>query len=303
MKKNLALVLLLTALVLCASSASAFSYIHLLDTSPFLTNSGQHIPFVLLTDSAYNWSDTGKQYMPENIAHYGAARPVYMASSSMGPYTYDAVTVDQFYPNSLSGYLTFKYRGEQSNNYMYTCEQYVLSSDEYYDYGACAAELAADDARWATDGSDRAVARYLHDWLCERLTYESLHGTEMGFGEVLFHSTGLAGLTYGFGMCTAYAHAYQCLLRCAGIECFAVGGDAFNGSITGRHRWNIARLDGQWCFFDVGWDDSKRGIKYDYFAISKAQMGKDHWLDEDSEAFCNFLMNGGFDRAIANFGR
>lgn len=82
-------------------------------------------------------------------------------------------------------------------------------------------------------------------------------------------------------------------------------GIATAGGIQGPHSWNIVRPDGQWCFVDVTWDDTEKdGVYgYDYFAVSKAKTDRNHQLYSEKEAFCNFLMNGGLDRAVRNFGR
>jgi len=81
-------------------------------------------------------------------------------------------------------------------------------------------------------------------------------------------------------VCAGYARAYQYLLNRLGIECAYVKGQCLDGE---WHAWNIVRLEGDYYYVDVTFDDrsntderknSKAGVSYDYFCITTAELLK-----------------------------
>ncbi len=109
--------------------------------------------------------------------------------------------------------------------------------------------------------TDYEKAKYLHDYLCETVTYKE--------GESDYAYTALLN---GIADCGGYADAYKELLLAVGILCDTVHGVAS----TGPHAWNMIWLDGKCYFTDVTWDDARFDIIYDYFMISYEKMEKDH---------------------------
>ncbi len=327
--KKVVLFLLMVVLMMPAAAwaESYFTYVHLLDEQPIQVGEAPLIPFVVLTNNPSSakfaaqedWlSQNGKSVLENNIVR---SMNVLFWSEEKGRFMTDVDTwqegktgiysnggtVNAFYPDSMSGYISFLYPGAQSST-MLTSEKYLLTPDQYYDFPAVLVYEAVADAQWKTNGSDYEVARYLHNWLCDRITYTEsgiAPGGENSYPNHVYCAKGLHGLKSGYGRCITYANAYQILLRAAGIDAFVVDGSATAGSVTAGHAWNIVRLDGKWCFVDVTWDDTKKtGVyKYDYFAVSKAKMDEKHYLDAEDEAFCRFLMDGGLDRAVRNFGQ
>lgn len=43
-----------------------------------------------------------------------------------------------------------------------------------------------------------------------------------------------------------------------------------------EHAWNMVKLDGKWYHIDTLWDQTKSGIRYNYFLVSASQIKKDH---------------------------
>lgn len=329
MKKAMALLLALVLLAPAAAGAETyFTYVHLLDEQPIQVGDASWIPFVILTNNPSSaeqakqadWiSKSDKSVMESNIERRAEAgfwseeKGRFFATTTdqwqegVTGIAKNAAVVEAFYPDSMSGYISFLYPGHQ-DSFMLTGEKYVLTPDQYYDFPAVMVDEAVADARWSTNGSDYEVARYLHNWLCDRITYADNGcppGWDSAFENVMYYSSGMHGLKSGYGKCNTYAYAYQILLRTAGIEAFVLDGYAMSGGAKVGHAWNIMHLDGQWYFADVTWDDTKKtGVyEYDYFAVSKAEMDENHYLSSEDEAFCRFLMEGGLDRAVRNFGR
>lgn len=112
----------------------------------------------------------------------------------------------------------------------------------------------------------------LHDALCTRTVY--------GGTDDLRH-TAAGALLMGTAQCEGYAQAMALLCRMAGIPCGVVTGTACTSDgRTERHAWNIALLDGETVYLDVTWDDQDTQgiIGHWYFALSEAEIEKDHFI-------------------------
>ena len=124
--------------------------------------------------------------------------------------------------------------------------------------------------------SDYQNAKMLHDYLAKNCYYDwgKIHNDTTTANDALFGNGGT--------VCAGYADAYNLLLNIAGIEAYYVHGTGYTGSGSGPHAWNMAEIDGKWVYFDVTWDDPdcRDFIMYDYFAISEAQMSRDHSWDK-----------------------
>lgn len=122
-------------------------------------------------------------------------------------------------------------------------------------------------------GSDYDKAKVLHDRLIDAVTYTSSTNDQNTYG----------ALVEGKAVCNGYARAYQHLLQKAGIPAWYVRGSSINPN-TGNpeeHAWNLVKLDGQWYYTDVTWDDQKNDTFYAYFNITTAQLLADHTLDSN----------------------
>lgn len=88
--------------------------------------------------------------------------------------------------------------------------------------------------------------------------------------------TAYGALINGIAVCDGYTKAAQLLLNKLDIENHYVVGYG-NGEL---HSWNLVKLDGQYYFMDVTWDDpvpDKPGnVRYNYFLVTSKQLAKDH---------------------------
>ena len=92
--------------------------------------------------------------------------------------------------------------------------------------------------RRETDGSEYAMALWLHDWELDQLEYD----------HSLNYCSAESGLTRHLGTCESYQRIYAKLLNAAGIA---------NGRVEGNgHTWNAVKIDGKWCQMDLTWDDT-----------------------------------------------
>lgn len=128
--------------------------------------------------------------------------------------------------------------------------------------------------------SEREKVKAVHDWLCINVAYDYdnyLNDT------IPRTSYGIEGpIQYGKSVCQGYAEAFEAFMDTLGIECELISGTATNSSgHTGGHAWNKVKINGNWYWIDVTWDDpvpDRPGIvyRYDYFLISEEQMNRNH---------------------------
>lgn len=103
----------------------------------------------------------------------------------------------------------------------------------------------------------------IHDRLAARITYsEAAHAHD---------SSG--ALVDGIAVCEGYARAFQYALYKVGIENTVVSGYAGE-----NHAWNLVKIDDQYYYTDLTWDDQHSDIFHAYFNLPLSEMSKDHEL-------------------------
>lgn len=120
-------------------------------------------------------------------------------------------------------------------------------------------------------GSEYDKAKTLHDRLIDTVTYTNTPNDQNSYG----------ALVEGKAVCNGYARAYQHLMNKVGIPTWYVKGTSNNPS-TGSpigHAWNVVKIDGQWYYTDVTWDDQGTKTYYTYFNITTAQLLEGHTID------------------------
>ncbi len=174
----------------------------------------------------------------------------------------------------------------------YRINFYFMDKDNSITYLRTVAEVTVDDAarpsvsqivsdavaqaKAATDGSEYAMALWLHDWTLDQLEYDYS----------LNWCSAESGLTRGKGTCESYQRIYAKLLDAAGIA---------NGRVTGNgHTWNAVKIDGKWCQMDLTWDDSSDNWYGDfdqrhiYFGLTDELMAiahSDHTATYQAEGY------------------
>ncbi len=136
-------------------------------------------------------------------------------------------------------YNIYFYFMDTANNvtYLRTLAEVTVSDAARPSVGAIVSAAVAQ-AKAATDGSEYAMALWLHDWTLDQLEYDYS----------LNYCSAESGLTRAKGTCESYQRIYAKLLDAAGIA---------NGRVTGNgHTWNAVKIDGKWCQMDLTWDDT-----------------------------------------------
>ncbi|MBQ5841501.1 MAG: hypothetical protein IIW40_06065 [Clostridia bacterium] len=119
--------------------------------------------------------------------------------------------------------------------------------------------------------SDYDKAKLLHDRLAAVVEYQPTSNDQNAYG----------ALVEGKAVCTGYARSYQHLLQQVGISAWLVSGRSVSPT-TGKvenHAWTAAKLDGDWYYTDVTWDDQGEDLFYAYFDLNGKQMAEDHVAD------------------------
>lgn len=88
--------------------------------------------------------------------------------------------------------------------------------------------------------------------------------------------TPYGAIVNGNAVCEGYAKAFSYLLSQLGIESKGIVG---KGSQE-LHMWNAVKIEGNWYYTDISWDDGKEYSRYDYFNITESQLKKDHTISK-----------------------
>ena len=140
-----------------------------------------------------------------------------------------------------------------------------------------AEELAAEAVDTLVDETmtEREKAETLYRYLTEQVKYDRRYYSDRA--NMPFDSqTAIGALRDGVAICGGYSSALKLLFELAGIPCYNVTGIAGGEN----HMWNIARLDGQWLWFD---STSDRGLsprfELRHFALENLD-GRYSWNSE-----------------------
>ena len=131
-------------------------------------------------------------------------------------------------------------------------------------------------ARPAAKFTEWEKEKYIHDFICENITYDKLKKP---------YSHEIIGpLGHGVGVCEGIAKSVKVLCDALGIWCMiAVCGNNPEKGIKYRHTWNIVRINGQYYHLDATFDntlgkneDGLTSIRYDYFNLDDKNIFRDH---------------------------
>ena len=163
---------------------------------------------------------------------------------------------------------------------------YVTSVNVQYSFNKEQAEKQRSelDARIDTileglndDMSDYEKVKYLHDYIVTHCTYDDKAAQPY---------SAYGCLVQGRCVCEGYTKAMLALCDRAGINAIPVIGQAGETGSGQGHIWNMVMIDGQWCNFDVTWDDPVGDlgdgyIRYDYFGVCDDQFERTHTADKN----------------------
>lgn len=125
--------------------------------------------------------------------------------------------------------------------------------------------------------SDYGLELYFNDYLSNHVDYDKEKE-----GSMIRNSYG--ALIIGRAVCAGYSEGFQLLCNRAGIECESVYGyitqtDGDNNVTeeNNLHQWNCVKIDGDWYYTDVTWNDngaSSDMLAHAYFNITYDEISK-----------------------------
>ncbi len=124
---------------------------------------------------------------------------------------------------------------------------------------------------------------YLHDWLCDQITYYDGSTNVKNERDILPHLTALGALLDGKANCQGYTDGFYVLASIAGFD---VGRQSCVTADGGGHSFNTIRLDGKWYVIDVTFNDDtfRDGDKiyqdYRLFNAGTNECTEYSWPDE-----------------------
>ena len=176
-----------------------------------------------------------------------------------------------------------------SLNYTSTKITSLVFNSTYTNTQIAAAKTSiANGVKYYTDKISSSLSEYeialkLYELIATKVKYSTT-------GNDLHNIAG--ALINGVGVCESFAESYQYILNMYGIQAFTVTGQATNSSNrTENHMWVAAKINGAWYYIDPTWADLKSAASiadgkirasYAYFAVTAAQIGVSHVLDDTS---------------------
>lgn len=127
----------------------------------------------------------------------------------------------------------------------------VAFTTSSYQSQKAALEQAVNAILQGASGTDYDKARYFHDAILDRCSYNS--GAVSVYQPMSCEAYG--ALVEGSAICEGYAKAFKLLCNRAGIACEIVGGTV-NGE---AHMWNYVQIGGDYYLVDATFDDAAGG--------------------------------------------
>ena len=196
--------------------------------------------------------------------------------------TIDAVIrrIQHFYPDYfwLNGYTTTTSQNSTILEFMalndYTSDELRSMHEELMS----AVDTVVSQIPPGFNDYDKAL--YVHDYIVKNtryatekrgLTYNGLWGNAYGC------------LVDGSAVCQGYAEAFSLIMQKLGIECGVCTGNSDRGS----HAWNYVKIDGNYYWIDVTWDDPEaegddpgEKLRHNYFMINDELLLRTRTLNE-----------------------
>ena len=131
------------------------------------------------------------------------------------------------------------------------------------------------------DGDYERV-KFLHDYIISKVTYDEEAYREGDAADEKTQAlpyTAYGALLEGKALCGGYAKLFELVMHTLGYECEYVTGTAGGGP----HAWNLIKLEGDYYYIDLTWDDLDDNVSlYTYFCVNDEMLSRTHTLDSAS---------------------
>ena len=143
----------------------------------------------------------------------------------------------------------YKYKYYQDSPNLIFVPEYLFDKNKIREHQRAMSSRVEKLARAAKDLSEWEKEKYIHDFICDNVTYDKLK-------KAYSHEI-IGPLGHGVGVCEGIAKSVKVLCDALGIWCMiAVCGNNPEKGIKYRHTWNIVKIDGQYYHLDVTFDNT-----------------------------------------------
>ena len=167
--------------------------------------------------------------------------------------------------------VSYRYRYYQDSPNIIFVPEYLFEKNKIREHQKAMQSRVEKLARPAAKFTEWEKEKYIHDFICENITYDKLKKP---------YSHEIIGpLGQGVGVCEGIAKSVKVLCDALGVWCvIAICGNNPEKGIKYRHTWNIVKIGDSTYHLDATFDNSlQRGTKrYDYFNLDDRHIFRDH---------------------------
>ena len=166
---------------------------------------------------------------------------------------------------------TFRYSFYEDSTLLRIKPEYLFEKNKIKEHQLAMKTRVEKLVRVVKDKGDLEKEQYIHDFICENVTYDKL--------KKQYSHEIIGPLGQGVGVCEGIAKAVKILCDQLSIPCIVVISENNpEKNIKYRHAWNVIRIDGVWYHLDATFDNTlgKKEMRYDYFNLGDKSIFKDH---------------------------
>ena len=152
----------------------------------------------------------------------------------------------------------------------------VLNDDTRRQYDKNIIEMVDEYVGYsALKTTEYEKAKIVHDLIVRDMEYAyDSNGNPL---EASYAHTVVGPSTYGTGVCESYSRLYEMVMNVIGIECVFISGTGVTTTGSEAHAWNIVKINNNWYYLDMTWDDnmSSTNTVYYYFLVAEGEVTTD----------------------------
>ena len=232
-------------------------------------------------------------------------------------------TPQYFYKDIINYHISYSYYKDKDKNIYPKLVKFVPTIDstevsdekweEFEENGELleeAAEKVIENSGITSDMCDYEKATRLHDEIAYMVEYDYDAAAEIMAAQgdlekeaaakkYPYVHTAYGALVEKKAVCDGYSSAYQYLLYKVGIlSHIATGWGTDSNGTYQAHAWNLVKLDGDWYYTDLTWDDQTSGLFHSYYNITAEMLEKDHSINESYYALpeCTSTQDNYFEK-------
>lgn len=166
---------------------------------------------------------------------------------------------------------TFHYSFYPDSNQVKVKPAYLFDKNKIKDHQKAMKSRVEKLTRPMKDKSDLEKELFIHDFICENVTYDKL--------KKQYSHEIIGPLGQGVGVCEGIAKSVKILCDAFSIPCIVVISENNpEKNMKYRHAWNVIKINGSWYHLDATFDNTlgPKEVRYDYVNLDDKSMFKDH---------------------------